>query len=230
MEGPAITYLSGTTTKGLERGAAREHGIGLLVQPKSRLHSRLDCYPVWAADNGAFSVHGEFCPKRFRSMLAQSKLREHASRCLFVAAPDVLKVLPNGMVYPNAVATLKQFPAWAEVIRDHGLPVALIAQNGLERMIDDVPWSLVDALFVGGSTEWKLGRGARTCVQVAQQLGKRTHMGRVNSYKRLAMAQSWGVGSADGTFLSFAPDTNLPRLLAWLSRTTGDSKQRKLEL
>jgi hypothetical protein len=226
-----ITYLTGSTNDKLERtGAFRDHGIGILIQPKSRYHTRLHAYPCWGGDNGAFTMVGAFCPKRFRAMLAKKELREHASTCLFIAAPDVLKVMPNGMVHADAVATLKQYAQWAHVIRDHGLPSALIAQNGLERMLDDVPWDLVDALFVGGSTEWKLGRGARTCVQAAAALGKHTHMGRVNSYRRLARAQSWDVNSADGTFLSFAPDTNLPRLVAWLNQTSSDAKQGRLEL
>ncbi len=41
-------------------------------------------------------------------------------------------------------------------------------------------------------------------------------MGRVNSYRRLAYAQSIGCHSADGTYLKYGPDLNLPRLLRWL--------------
>jgi hypothetical protein len=221
-----ITYLSGVTNVQLERDAKR-HGIGLLVQPGNSLHRRLPHYPMWAADNGAFTSRGAFDPVRFRALLVQPALREHADKCWFVVAPDVLVVRPNGLVRVDAVATLKQFPEWAAEIRAAGLPVALVAQNGLERMLDDVPWELVDTLFIGGSTEWKTGQAARRCVAAAQALGKRTHMGRVNSYKRLTIAQRWGVDSADGTYLKFAPDTNLPRLLGWLDRA---SKVRQTEM
>jgi len=46
-------------------------------------------------------------------------------------------------------------------------------------------------------------------------------MGRVNSYKRLALANSWGVDTADGTFLGFGPTQNLPRLCSWLDKLNG---------
>jgi hypothetical protein len=41
-------------------------------------------------------------------------------------------------------------------------------------------------------------------------------MGRVNSLKRLRYAEMIGCDSVDGTYLTFAPDENLPRLLGWL--------------
>lgn len=225
-----ITYLTGSTGEHLERGVAHKHGIGVLIQPGNGYHKRLAQYPVWAADNGAFTQRGVFDPVGFRTMLQRPNLVKHVDSCLFVVAPDVLRVLPNGMIHADAVATLRQYAPWATEIRAAGLPTAFVAQNGLERMLDDVPWHLVDALFVGGSTEWKLSRGARLCVEHAKRLGKRTHMGRVNSYRRLAMAQAWGVDSADGTFLAFAPDANLPRLLAWLQRASSASKQTRMNL
>lgn len=43
------------------------------------------------------------------------------------------------------------------------------------------------------------------------------HMGRVNSKKRLDTARAMGCDSVDGTYLTFGPDTNLPRLLSWLA-------------
>lgn len=46
-------------------------------------------------------------------------------------------------------------------------------------------------------------------------------MGRVNSGKRLKLADNWGCDTADGTFLAFGPDKNLPRLLAWLENLGG---------
>ncbi len=42
------------------------------------------------------------------------------------------------------------------------------------------------------------------------------HCGRVNSLKRLRYAASIGCQSADGTFLAYGPDRNLPVLLGWL--------------
>jgi hypothetical protein len=46
------------------------------------------------------------------------------------------------------------------------------------------------------------------------------HCGRVNSWKRLAYAESIGCTSADGTYLTFGPEINLPKLLGWHDRLT----------
>jgi hypothetical protein len=41
-------------------------------------------------------------------------------------------------------------------------------------------------------------------------------MGRVNSLKRLRIANSFGCDSADGTYLAFGPDINLTRARGWM--------------
>ena len=41
-------------------------------------------------------------------------------------------------------------------------------------------------------------------------------MGRVNSLRRLRAAQQGGYDSADGTYVKYAPDRNLPQVVAWL--------------
>ena len=90
---------------------------------------------------------------------------------------------------------------------------ALVAQDGLT--IDACPWADIDALFIGGTTAWKLGPQARALVAVAKMRGKHIHMGRVNSERRYRYAAAIGCDSADGTYLTFGPDRNLPNLLAW---------------
>lgn len=213
-----IRYLTGCAGAAVA-AVAHEYGIGLLVQPGNRYDVQVQDYPAWAGDNGAFtSKAGGFSPERFRAMLARPNLKAHASSCLFVVAPDKLVVLPDGKVVGDAAGTLAQFEPWAREIRDAGFPVALVAQDGLETMLSEVAWDLVDVLFVGGSTEWKLSEAAHTCVLEAQRRGKRTHMGRVNSHKRLALANSWGIDTADGTFLKFGMRTNVPRLCAWFDQ------------
>jgi hypothetical protein len=99
-------------------------------------------------------------------------------------------------------------------IRVLGFPAALVAQDGLERL--DVPWAAFDVLFIGGSTEWKLGEAARALVARAKARGKWVHMGRVNTRTRLRYADAIGCDSVDGTRLAFGPDDNLPRVLRWL--------------
>lgn len=213
-----IQYLTGAHNDAVA-AIAHERNIGLLVQPGNRYDMQVHRYPVWAGDNGAFTtVKGGFSAEKFRTMLARPALRAHADKCAFIVAPDKLVVLPDGKVVGDVLGTLEQFNAWALEIAALGYPVALVAQDGLEHLLDYVPWGLIDVLFIGGSTEWKLSAGARECVEAAARRGRSTHMGRVNSYRRLALAQSWGVDSADGTFLAFGPTKNLPRLTAWLDK------------
>lgn len=130
-----------------------------------------------------------------------------AQRCRFAVAPDVVG---------DAGATLARSAPWLPRIRALGIPAAFVAQDGLEELA--VPWDEFDVLFIGGSTAWKVGQHARRIVGEAKRRGKRTHMGRVNSYKRLAYARHIGCDSADGTFLTFGPDVNLVRLADWLRR------------
>ena len=131
--------------------------------------------------------------------------------CLFAAAPDVLG---------DAAATLDRSCRWFDLIRYViGLPVALVAQDGLEHL--PVPWDQIDALFIGGSTQWKLGPAAAALVAEANARNKWTHMGRVNTRQRLRYADYIGCDSADGTGLTRAPDHNLAQMLRWLDEIRG---------
>lgn len=211
-----IRYLSGADSPAL-RAVAAEYGIGLMIQPNNAYWNRVGLYPCWCADNGAFTTRScGFDIWAYIRMISRPALQRWLTTCLFITAPDVLRVLNDGSVIGDAAATLARFPLWASVIRNLGFPVALVAQDGLETMLDVVPWDTLDVLFIGGSTEWKLSPHARACVDEARQRGKRTHMGRVNSFKRLRLAASWGIDTADGTYLKHGPDKLLPNLLGWL--------------
>lgn len=130
--------------------------------------------------------------------------RAGQDRALFAVAPDVVG---------NARATLERAGEWLPIIRDLGFPAALAAQDGLEHL--DIPWDDFDVLFVGGSTEWKLGPAARRIVLMAKRRGKHVHFGRVNSARRFEYATAIGCDSADGTYIAFGPDVNLPKALSW---------------
>lgn len=59
-------------------------------------------------------------------------------------------------------------------------------------------------------------------MEEARRRGKRTHMGRVNTLGRLKIACQRDLSgqprydTADGTFLVYGPDQNLPRLLRYI--------------
>ncbi len=145
---------------------------------------------VWAADNGRFSAPQDYSDDGYLRWL-DSMPREG---CLFATAPDVV-----GDALATYALSLPMFPK----IRALGYPVALVAQDGLEDLT--IPWGAFDCLFIGGSTEWKLGPEAAAIAAEAKAHGKWVHMGRVNSKRRMVYAASIGCDSADGTYLRFRP-------------------------
>lgn len=158
---------------------------------------------IWAADNGCFNARTYVGDARWFAWLERNA--PQAGTCLFATAPDIVG---------DAAATLDRSAPWLPRIRALGYPAALVAQDGLEAF--DIPWNTFDVLFIGGSTEWKLGPHAADLALRARRHGKRVHMGRVNSHKRLRHASAIGCDTADGTYLAFGPDVNVPRLRGWL--------------
>lgn len=155
-------------------------------------------------DNGCFS--GRWTHDRwFRWLVEQPR------DVRFAVAPDVFD--PDGE--PCHDATLERWRIYGPLIERHGFTPAFVCQVGATR--DNVPDAPV--LFLGGTTEWKLGPDAWAIVE--RYHGDRwVHMGRVNSKRRLDTARAMGCHSCDGTYLTFGPDTNLPKLLGWLSDAT----------
>jgi hypothetical protein len=100
------------------------------------------------------------------------------------------------------------------LIRQAGYHAALVAQDGFENLA--IEWGAFDALFIGGSTAWKLSAAAADAMGEARRRGKWVHVGRVNSGRRLRAVDAMGANSVDGTYLRFGPDVNLPRMERWL--------------
>ncbi len=142
---------------------------------------------MYAVDNEAFVGFNE--PK-FLKLL--DRVRPLPGR-LFTVAPDVVA---------DSEATLALWRHWQPIIDP---PVAFVAQDGCTDIPDDA-----DALFVGGTTEWKLSPAARALVNGFDGW---TQRGRVNSVRRLKVAMSWGADSVDGSGMARFPDAMLPRMI-----------------
>lgn len=182
--------------------AMREGRIGFIDTP-AQGNTRPDGV-TWCADNGCFGKGYPGDDKWIAWLAGQDP-----AGCLFAVAPDVVG---------DAAATLERSLPWLPWIRFLGFPAAFVAQDGLS--LRDAPWDDFDTLFIGGTTEWKLGPEAAKLVGVAKALDKRVHMGRVNSKRRVDYAYSLGCDSVDGTYLTFGPDKNLPKLLRWMEGLT----------
>lgn len=195
-----VLYL-GNPSSAKVRDAMNSGLIGTIITPKQG--NKLPEAATWIADNGCF---GKGYPGDQKWIEWLATYTDHLGRCLFATAPDVVG---------DAAATLERSAPHLPTIRALGYKAALVAQDGLEVL--NIPWDTFDALFIGGSTEWKLGSAARKIAAEAKSRGKWVHMGRVNSARRWAYAEMIGCDSVDGTFLAFGPDKNLIRLSRWVN-------------
>lgn len=135
-------------------------------------------------DNGAFS---KFEASSFLSLLKREYSRK--GLCRFVAVPDVVG---------SARRTLECFDFWSTHLQEW--PLAFVCQDGQENL--PIPWDRVAALFIGGSTDWKMGPHASACIRACKVMGKWCHVGRVNTPGRFEYFEKLGADSIDGTGLS----------------------------
>jgi len=197
-------FVSGATSTLRRYGSSPYLGALLVPGARNSIETVLRSELPWAADNAAFTG---FDPAAFCRMLGRIA---GSAGCRFVACPDVVA---------DAAATLELFRTWAPAIRALGLPVALVAQDGLDH--HPVPWDQLDALFIGGSTDWKLGPAAAALTREAKARGKWTHFGRCNTKKRFRHAYQLGCDSIDGSGFSRWPDQRIPLALRWLAHLHG---------
>lgn len=197
-----MMLLVSGATKTVKRFSGSPH-IGQLATPRDRnaIHSL-----TWAADNSAFSGFDEDAFVRMLETL------QGTPGCLWVAAPDVVG---------NAAETLALFDVWEPAIRRYGFPVALVAQDGL--MVDATPWGRMDALFVGGSTKWKLGPQSFALMTEARRRGLWVHVGRVNTRRRMDAVFGYA-DSIDGSQFSRFPDTHIPWAVRKLASQSEQSR------
>lgn len=153
----------------------------------------------WGVDNDCFRG---LDIAMYISLLTRLKARYPSpatSGCMFVTVPDVVA---------NADATRDLWDTWRDKVWGYEMPLAYVIQDGATTK--HVPWRdfrvlwrdcayYTGAIFVGGSTAYKLGEDAAAIVRVANRLGLWVHMGRVNSARRLNYAASIGCDSVDGS-------------------------------
>lgn len=168
-----------------------------------RSKTQFDAGVTFGVDNACFSQAKKFSLEKYLKYL--EKLKPYADNCLFAPAPDVVG---------DAKATWEKSKDVLPVIREIGLPAALVAQDGLETL--SIRWEAFDALFIGGTTEWKLSEYVFTLISEAKERNKHVHIGRVNSRMRLRLFAQAGADSADGTHLVFKPDERLDQLQRWM--------------
>lgn len=160
--------------------------VGQLLTPLTRYRLRNPDGP-WAIDNGFYSPDADI--DAWLALLEREQ--HHQKKCLFVTLPDVVG---------SARRTLEVFEHWRRVEALRGWKRALVCQDGQENL--PMPWNDIDAIFLGGSTNWKCGPYAVHLVKAAKALRKWVHAGRVNGPERWEHFEKLGVNSADGSGLA----------------------------
>lgn len=165
----------------LDQCAAEMGGpVGQLLTPLTRYRLR-DPNRPWAIDNGGFT---ELDIDAFNSLLKREE--HHREKCLFVTVPDIVG---------SAQRTLEVFALWRPKLE--GWKIALACQDGQENLT--IPWCYIDAVFIGGTTSWKLSVHVERIIKTAKLFGKWVHAGRVNDPSRFQHFEKLGVDSCDGT-------------------------------
>lgn len=186
-----------------------KHGRLLTPRHYSKARETADAGIPWALDNDGFAGFNE---NKFRE--ACETIRD-VPGCKFITAPDVFNKEQGIGLHAQ---TLDKWKEWRPYLQTLGQPLAFVAQNGAT--INNVPWDELDAVFIGGSTEYKLGPIAAAIVQRANELGKWAHVGRVNSEKRIAYAKSIGANSVDGSGWARFRNAMMPRAIRALETPT----------
>ena len=135
----------------------------------------------YGLDNGCFSV---FHKKTWRNLLKQAR----EIKPVFVCLPDIVG---------DARRTLDLFDAFID--ETEGLPRALVLQDGIGNY--PIPFKQMDAIFIGGSDDFKTSQEAFNAAKAAKMLDKWVHAGRVNTAKRVLQWIDYA-DSIDGSGIS----------------------------
>jgi hypothetical protein len=182
-------------------GRPIHRALGRLIQPRhtSSIEATAEAGIEWAADNDCFQGLDRVAYIRMLKRIAG------LPGCRFVTVPDVVG---------DAAATAELFEEWAPVLEDLELPLALVAQDGFNA--DAVEWDRLDALFIGGTDDFKLGPDGASAAREAKRRGLWVHWGRVNSRKRFDLIRATGTAdSFDGSKWSRFRKTYLDQGLSW---------------
>ena len=198
-----------------QHAAARQH-LGVMVTPNTG--NGLDWVGSlglpWVVDNAAFDAT-KFSTQKYLTLLR--RVAEAPAPPVFVAVPDQAPRRGDADHSHCHDCTAYLFEQWFRVLEFEGLhklPLAFVAQNGLEDS-SDVPWGVIDAIFIGGDDAFKLGDFVMMdLIPEAKRRGKVVHMGRVNGRRRLRHACLADVDSVDGTSMSRFGDACIVRFLA----------------
>lgn len=183
-------YLTGYTDPYVMRSKATR---GVLITPWTSYYASDICrrsHDIAGIDNGCFSEAG-------RKLYSHELYQDVIARALSFWGPRRIHFATVCDVPMDWKATLEKYVECHGVVK--GVKKAICLQDGATS--ETVPWDIVDVLFIGGSTEWKVSEAAKRLVKEGKGRGKTAHMGRVNSAYRIGIAAEFGCLTSDGTYL-----------------------------
>lgn len=186
-----MLYLAatGSNIDALE-GLKTHENVGIMTSPLASNYTALETGRRWASDCDALTSRPGKAHNVEKYLTHLEKLEKHAERCLFIVVPD----MPG-----DAQGTLANFYHYARLLAETPFPLAYCMQDGAEYF--EIP-DAAQVAFLGGTDPWRRRWGA-SMLRRARAQGMRTHVGRVNSKRRMQALRVTECDSADGTHLSF---------------------------
>jgi len=182
--------------------------VGLLVTPtgKKNIGQQLGPHPYWiGVDNGCYNADSVDSFNQIEQKFIDLTYRLDPGRLAFVASPDIIA---------DPDQTLELFYGWRPHFLHLRLRTALVLQDGMTTQ--DIPWPELEAVFVGGTDQYKFSPDVyRICLQ-AKQHRKWIHFGRINSKRKLSLAHDYHAHSVDGLHWSFYTHKNLAQGIEWV--------------
>jgi len=176
-----------------------EEGWGVVLVPQLLYKFCPQTFSLYFLDNGAFSYwkNGRaFDGRAFLKTL--ERVAEFESSPKFVVVPDLVAQGLKSLEFSlNWLERLKrEYPqfSYALALQD-GMTV-----NEVEPVMDNF-----DYLFVGGTLRWKVQTG-RLWVNLARKHGKKCHVGRVGTVRRVRWAKAVGADSIDSALPLFSKE------------------------
>ena len=172
--------------------AEKNVGVMLSVGRSARSIKQLvqNKIPV-AIDNGAFQFYQRgypFLSGLFMDLLKQSFI--NGANPDFIVCPDIVCGGLSSRDFSMEWATTKLI----------GCPkLALVVQDGIEPQdIRTFELRQFSTIFIGGSVDWKW-ETAKSWVEYAHYNGKKCHIGRCGTAKKIQLALEYGADSIDST-------------------------------
>lgn len=204
--------VSGCTASVKRLLAGRPDRLGVLLTPSNGNREWWPEGVVWACDNDCFN--GLNAP---RYMQMVGRVTRFRSRPAWVSGPDVVG---------DWKETRRRFDVWGPLLAELGLRVGYVLQDG--QPADRVPWGDIGAVFVGGTTAYKLSDAAGRLTREGHSRGLLVHYGRVNTRRRIMWlgrgmrdGRLW-CDTFDGTGFSAYGDKRIPLGVRWIDEAIGD--------